>query len=388
MVHISSLRPRRALWRAAALACGLALQSYGTATLAQTRFAQTNLVADLPSVAAAQDPNLVNAWGIAFAPGGPFWISDNHTGLSSVYSTSGVPLPLVVTVPPPAGSLAGTMSSPTGQVYSGAAGFHQASGAPAVFTFATEDGTISSWNPSNGTNAVLNVDNSSTGAVYKGLDIAQDSGKAQLYAADFHGGKVDVFDSNYASVNLGSGAFVDPTLPAGYAPFNIANLNGKLAVSYALQDAAQHDDAPGAGHGFVDLYNPDGSLDKRLISAGTLNSPWGMTIAPAGFGTYAGDLLVGNFGDGRINAFDPGTGAYQGTLQDAAGNPLNIPGLWALSFRTDVAADAGKLFFTAGPNGENNGLFGYVSSVPEPQSALMMMAGALCVLCARRRDVF
>jgi uncharacterized protein (TIGR03118 family) len=256
---------------------------------------------------------------------------------------------------------------------------------PARFIFSTEDGTISGW--ASGTNSVLKADNSSADAIYKGLAIGgrdqaggyavspSPTGSASgnlLFATDFHNGRIDVFNASFDLVNL-PGSFADPTLPAGFAPFNVQNFGGQLYVTFAKQDADKHDDTPGVGSGFVDVFDMNGNLVKRLISQGKLNSPWGMALAPANFGDFSGDLLVGNFGDGAINAFDPATGAFVGALTADNGSPLVIPGLWALAFGHGSAGDATTLFFTAGPGGEQHGLFGTLtagavaSASPTPQ---------------------
>ena len=327
-------------------------------------YVQTNLVSDIPGLAANTDPNLVNPWGIAFGPTSPFWISDNHTGLSTLYRGSGEIVPLVVTIPPPGGSPAGTQASPTGAVFNGSADFNGD-----LFLFATEDGTIAGWN--GGTSAIREVDNSGASAVYKGIAIAGDL----LYATNFSAGTIDVFNSSFGLTTV-PGGFVDPTLPAGFAPFNIANIGGQLFVTYAKQDADKHDDVAGPGNGFVDVFNTDGVLQKRLVSQGVLNSPWGMAVAPAGFGPFGGDLLIGNFGDGTINAFNPSTGNLLGTLEDSNGQPIVNQGLWGLQFGNNNATfDPHALYFTAGiPGGgsvEDHGLFGKLQPVPEPGSALL-----------------
>jgi len=338
-------------------------------------YTQENLVSDLPGVAKTTDPGLVNPWGISHGPASPFWISDNGTGLSTLYNGAGVKQGLVVTVPPPPGGT--PPSAPTGQVFNGnAADFNGDR-----FIFATEDGTIAGWK--GGTNAVIEVDNSASNAVYKGLAI--DNTANVLYATDFHNGKIDAFSGNnitpYSPI-APPGGFTDPNLPVGYAPFNIQDIGGTLFVTYALQDAAKHDDVPGAGNGFVDTYDTNGNLIKRLITNGPLNSPWGMALAPSSFGVFGGDLLVGNFGDGRINAFDPSTGAFLGFLADGAGNPIVNQGLWGLTFGNGASeGDANTLYFTAGIPGpdrvEDHGLFGSLSVIPEPGSLPLLAIGAL-----------
>jgi uncharacterized protein (TIGR03118 family) len=338
-----------------------------------TVYLQNNLVSDIAGVARFTDPNLVNPWGITASPNGPFWISDNGTGVSTLYDGNGHSIPaaspLVVTIPLPPGSTAAN-ASPTGIVFNATSDFTVSSGnlsGPAVFIFATEDGTISAWNPTvNRTNAILEVDKSIiptpvNGAVYKGLALGSNANGNFLFAANFRSGAIDVFDKNFAAATL-AGSFTDPNLPAGFAPFDIANFGGQLFVTYAKQDATQHDDVAGPGNGFVDVFDTNGNFIKRFASQGTLNSPWGMAMAPASFGQFAGDLLVGNFGDGRINAFDPASGAFLGQLQTDVGTPLAINGLWGLDFGNGIGSGSpNTLFFTAGIGDEGHGLFGSVT---------------------------
>lgn len=375
--------PRRHAWRIGSIVGGLALlmgAAIGTAVggpPAASGYRQQNLVSDVPGLARFTDPLLVNAWGISFPPTGPFWISANETGVSVVYDRNGRPFPfrnpLVVKIPPSAGSDEST-GHPTGQVFNGTTGFVVSAGGlsgPARFLFASEDGTITGWSPIvNRSMAITAVDNSGSEAIYKGLAMASVNGAAYLYAADFHNAKVDIFDSAFNAVtSFGSNTpFADPDLPAGYAPFNIRNLGGMLYITYALQDEDAEDDVPGPGHGFVDVYMPDGTFVKRLISMGKLNSPWGLEMAPSGFGRFSGALLVGNFGNGKINAYDPATGAWLGTLSDVHGNPLVIDGLWAITFgsgaQNGIAGKSDTLYFTAGPDHESHGLFGQITSIP------------------------
>jgi len=340
------------------------------ACLAQV-YQQTNLVSDLPGMAAHTDSNLVNPWGIASSTSSFFWVADNHSGVSTLYDGNGTPQSLVVTVPPAPG---GTEGSPTGIVFNGTSDFELSPGSPALFIFATEDGTISGWAASAGTTAVIKVDNSASEAVYKGLAIGNNGTANFLYATNFHGNAVDVFDHNYAPVMLAAGSFSDPTIPMGYAPFNIQTIAGStptgiLYVTYALQDADKHDDVPGPGHGYINKFDLNGNLLGRFASQGTLNSPWGMALAPTGFGEFGGALLVGNFGDGRINAFDPVTGDFLGQLKDGSGNPITIKGLWGLRFGNGGSGgDPNTLYFAAGIPGtgqvEDHGLFGSISVVP------------------------
>jgi uncharacterized protein (TIGR03118 family) len=315
-------------------------------------------------MAAHTDARLVNPWGIAFLPAGPIWIADNGTGLSTAYQANGqlfpTPIaPFAVTIPTPDGT--GT-AAPTGMVFNNTVGFPVAPGRPAVFLFATEDGTIAGWNSSvDLTQAVLKVNNS-PGAVYKGLALLG----SQLFATNFRANSVDVFNSDFSP----AGSFTDPTVPTGFAPFGIQNLGGSLVVTYALQNGEKHDDVSGPGNGYVDLFNPISHVFTRLISGGTpsspLNSPWGLALAPANFGAFSGLLLVGNFGDGRINAFEPRTGALRGALAAPNGSPIVIEGLWSIKFGADPA-DFFQLhpllYFTAGIGGEQHGLFGRLQAV-------------------------
>lgn len=365
-------RPR--LWAILIAAIMFLLLMLPGAALAQTNvspngfYQQTNLVSDIPGVAKVTDPNLVNAWGLSHSPTSPWWISDNGTGVSTLYDGHGHPFPigspLVVTIPPPANSPAGTISAPTGNVFNGTGGFIVSQGGnsgSSFFIFATEDGTISGWNPNvNLNNAILAVDNSSSGAVYKGLAIANNGSGDFIYATNFRNGTIDVFDTNFAPAHL-SGSFSDPNIPAHYAPFNIQSLGGNLYVTYAKQDAAKHDDVSGPGHGFLDVFDTNGNLIRRLVSHGALNSPWGLALAPAKFGQFSNDLLVGNFGDGRINAYDPNSGAFLGPLKDRRGMAIQIDDLWGLAFGNGATAgETNQLFFTAGISDEQHGLFGFV----------------------------
>jgi uncharacterized protein (TIGR03118 family) len=325
------------------------------------------------------DLNLVNPWGIALSATSPFWIPNNHSGTATVYDGQGHPAPsgkpIVVQIPTPLGVT--SVAAPTGQVFNDTQAFN-ASGKPSVFIFATEDGTISGWNPSaDPANAILLVDNSPWGAVYKGLALASTSAGPMLYAADFSQGTIDVFDANLAPV-VNAGAFYDPNLPAGFAPFNIQRIGRKLYVTYAMQDDGRHDDVAGAGNGFIDIFDFNGHLLGRLVSNGPLNSPWGMALAPGNFGDFSNALLVGNFGDGTINAFDPCSGEYLGSLRDGSSSVITIAGLWGLTFGNGRGAgDANTLYFTAGTPGqghvEDHGLFGSIqtadpasTSAPQP----------------------
>ena len=326
-------------------------------------YRQHNLISDIPGVAEHTDPNLVNPWGIAYGPATPFWIADNHAGVISVYDGNGFETHTPMTIPLAAGGK--PPASPTGIVFNSTTDFIVGPNEPAHYIFATEDGTISGWNT--GAAAVLKADLSASGAVYKGLALGSSGGKNYLYAADFGLGRVDVFDAGFNPVAL-AGSFADPTVPVGFAPFNIQNVGGRLYVTYALQDADAHDDVSGRGNGYVNVFDPNGVLLKRFASRGPLNSPWGVVPAPSGFGGYGGALLIGNFGDGRINAFNPATGGFLGDVHDACGTPISIDGLWGLIFGNGSrAGDTRTLYFTAGiaynGNVEDHGLFGSIAPI-------------------------
>jgi uncharacterized protein (TIGR03118 family) len=335
-----------------------------------------------PSHTAPADPVLQNAWGIAFtAAGSPFWVNDNATGCSTLYDGIGTKVPLQVSIPlpgnvVPVGSChpadpnkpsSPAPANPTGIVWNPAASFVvPGTKIPAVFIFATENGTISAWagglNPADV--AVIAADESASGAVYKGLAYAVNAKGAFLFATDFHNGKVDVFGPNgtdglFTQVSL-DGHFTDPELPAGYAPFNIANIDGDLFVTYAKQNAQKHDDAAGPGRGFVDVFDTGGHLLRRFESRGRLNSPWGITRASFAFGPWSGKILVGNFGDGRINVFN-NDGSFVDQLEDVHGRPLVIHGLWTLTLGGGRNSSPDTLYFSAGPDEETNGLFGTIT---------------------------
>ena len=357
--HQSGWQPGRG-GLASALLLTIALAA-ATPTLAQAQnaYIQKNLVSDIPGLAAVTDTNLVNPWGISFSPTSPFWIADNHSGLSTLYNSTGAVQALVVTIPPPTGQPG--PASPTGTIANSVPGFWGTGTAMARFIFSSEDGTISAW--SSGTAAVLKVDYSTSNAIFKGLANGSVGTSNYLYAADFHNGKVDVFDTNYSQVTL-AGNFSDSNLPPGYAPFGIQNINGRLFVTYALQDAGQHDDVGGPGHGFVDVFDTSGNLLQRFASQGALNSPWGVALAPLGFGPFAGDILIGNFGDGFINAYDPVSGEWLAALADTNGVPFSEPGLWAIAFGNGHSGgNSQTLYFTAGINDENDGLFGSLAAL-------------------------
>jgi len=337
---------------------------------ANSGYVQHNIVSDVPLVADLTDPNLVNPWGIT-PPN--FWVCDQGTGLSTVYTNSTATgaetvSTIVVTIPPPASRTTpgGTCTGIVDNTTAGA--FAPSAGITANFIFATQDGTISART---GSTAVIKVDNSAAGAVYDGLAIFNSASANYLYAANFHTGTIDVFDTNYNKFTP-TGSFTDPSVPAGFAPFNIQNLGGKLYVTYAKQDPTKRFDLAGVGNGYVAVFDTNGNLLQHLVSGGPLNSPWGIQIAPASFGAFANDLLVGNLEDGLINAFNPSTGAFIGGLQDPSGNPISIPGLWGLQFGAGGGAGfPNTLYFTAGISVggsglQTHGLFGSISTTSPP----------------------
>jgi uncharacterized protein (TIGR03118 family) len=344
-----------------------AADNHGIATRS---YVQTNLVSDIPGLAAHTDPNLKNPWGTSVGPGSPIWVSDNHAGVATLYDGAGNPQPRVVTIPAPASAGNGAVGAPTGQAFNtfdptspdfviskdGVSG-------PAFFLFATEDGTIAGWNPNvDNASAVIAVDRSTAtdaagdvGANYKGLALVTTPSGKFIYATSFRFGRVDVFDSHFDLVN----SFTDPTIPAGFAPFGIHNIGGNLYVTFAKQGPGKDDDLARPGNGFVDVFAPNGDLLQRLVSRGKLDSPWAVTLAPPTFGAFGGDILVGNFGNGRINAYDPTSGAFKGRLSGSGGGPITIDGLWGLRFAPATpGAGPNTAYFTAGLNHEADGLFG------------------------------
>ncbi len=377
-IHLFPARPRLlAVVMTIALLMLVPVAANAQGNTANGFYQQTNLVSDLPNIAAHQDPNLLNPWGLSHGPTTPWWVSDNGAGVSTLYRGDGTAVPLVVTIPPPKGSPAGTIAAPTGNVFNGTSGFVVAtsSGAgPSLFIFATEDGTISGWNPSaDPTHAILAVDRSTVsqggfvGAVYKGLAIASNASGTFIYATNFRFGTVEMFDSSFHLVRSFTDSRLVHTCPLPnqcYAPFGIQTINGNLYVTYALQNAAHHDDVSGPAHGFVDVFDTNGNLIRQLVLHGRLNSPWGLALAPADFGLFSNALLVGNFGNGRINAFDLKTGEFLGQLRDQANKPITIDDLWGLAFGNDASAGKhNELFFTAGINDEADGLFGKITFV-------------------------
>jgi uncharacterized protein (TIGR03118 family) len=327
-------------------------------------FTQTNLASDIPGLAAHLDPKLKNPWGMSFGPTTPIWVSDNMSGFATLYAGDGTPQALQVTIPGADGIDGDGM--PTGQVFNSTASSFVVSrggkSGKATFIFAGEDGVISGWSPAvSGNHAVIAVNVPASNAVYKGLALAQSGGQDYLYAADFHNGRIDVFNSSFAPQNW-AGAFSDKKIPAGFAPFNVQNLGGNLYVTYAKQDADAHDDVAGAGNGFVDEFDTAGHLIKRFEHVDALNSPWGVAIAPDSWGKFGGNLLVGQFGSGQIAAFNRDSGHFHGLLRNKDGTPVQNDGLWGLAFGNGArGTDTNTLYFTAGLNDEADGLFGSLS---------------------------
>jgi uncharacterized protein (TIGR03118 family) len=324
---------------------------------------QTNLVSDQAGVAAVTDPSLINPWGMSFGTGAtatPVWVSNNGSDNTTLYRGATTPptaakVPLTVTIP---------WGKPTGQVFNASpTDFAVKSNGvfgPAKFIFASETGYITGWNPTVPAPGSTTAQTAKyvPGAIFKGLAIASVTGKQYLYAADFHNNVIRVFDSSFRKVSFGKKAFKDSLLPKGLAPFNVQQLRGALYVTYAMQDKDKEDDAARLGRGQVDVFSTSGKLLKRLVRGGQLDSPWGLTIAPSTWGKYAGSLLVGNFGNGRINSYNARTGKFVGTVRNTSGKALTIDGLWGLMVGNGVAGDAQSVLFTAGPNGEEHGLYG------------------------------
>jgi uncharacterized protein (TIGR03118 family) len=371
---------RRSLLSAAAVVTAGTMAAFGlsaaSASARSSAYRQVNLVSDQQGKAPLMDPDLVNSWGLAASPGtnanpgSTLWVADNGTDKSTLYGGSG---PTSVNKNKLIVKVRG--KAPTGQVFNGddsAFMLHDKAGhtAPAAFIFVTENGTIDGWadsvNP-NGTDSSVRTEvarDNGANAVYKGLAEAKVGGKSFLYATNFRSGRVEAYDSSFKPVEMPGGLFVDQSLPANYGPFGIAEINDKLYVSFAKQDAGLEDDVAGPGLGFVDVFTNDGKFVKRLVSRGALNSPWGLVRAPAGFGRFGGDLLVGNFGDGHINAYNPVTGRHLGELRKANGRPIAIDDLWGLMFGNGNAAKTNELVFSSGPGDESHGLVGKIVVTP------------------------
>lgn len=350
------MKPTHALLK---LICLVLVTSALSVTAAQAdAYSWTNYQSDLAGVAQHTDPNLVNSWGMAVSSNGTIWVSDNGTGVSTLYHQDGTAVSLVVTIPTSKQNKG--PGNPTGVVFNNTGFFKvtlNGNSQPALFIFASEDGSISGWNPQlDSTHAIIAVDNGTNqgtnSAVYKSATLGAANGHNFLYVANFRSGHVETYNESFQPTN--PSGFIDPHLPAGYAPFGIRNINGQIYVTYALQDAKRHDDVAGPGNGFVDVFDTSGNFIKRLVSNGNLNSPWGLALVD-------GELWVGNFGDGKINNYDPSTGAFLETISRADGTPLQFDGLW------DLLPLGGGVYFTAGIGDEAHGLFGIITE--DSQSA-------------------
>ena len=348
----------------------LAITVAGSTHTNAQHYVQTNLVSDIPGLAPVTDPNLVNPWGLTRTQTSPWWVANNGTATSTLYNGLGqrFPLanPLVVNIPG---------GAPTGTVANTSTNFQLTMGNPARFIFVTEDGTISGWNPNvNPTNAVIKFTAPAGTANYKGVTIAQRNGANFLYVANFFSGAVDVFDGSFAPVSLPAGAFTDPSLPPDFAPFNVQNINGDVWVMYAMQNEEKEDEVAGPGLGYVDKFDANGVLLLQLNSGHWMNAPWGIALAPDDFGKQSGRLLVGQFGSGEIATFDEQHGNFHGLMRGLLGQPLAIEGLWALAFGNNgTAGPANTLFFTAGIDDEEHGLFGKITPAVNKGRAMKLM---------------
>lgn len=337
-------------------------------------FSQTDLVSNVPGLAATTDPNLVNPWGMSFSATSPFWISDQGTNTAILTDGAGHLSTTVVSIPTTSGGPQG----PTGQVAAPAGSGFLVGGVAAHFIFDDLNGTISAW----ASGATATVEATTPGAVYTGLAVATSGGASYLYAANTTTGQINVFNSSYAPVTL-AGSFTDPSLPAGYVAYNVQLIGSSLYVTYA-ELGAHGAPVPGST-GYVDVFNTDGTFVGRVAGGGPLDAPWGITLAPTGFGTYGGDLLVGNFGNGEIDAYSTG-GTFLGTLDGANGLPLVNSGLWALDFRTGgTNNNPDALYFTAGIDGQTDGLFGDIVETPEPSTFILAGMGFFTLALLRLR---
>jgi uncharacterized protein (TIGR03118 family) len=383
------LKPEMSMKVVSGIAAVLALASVAVfaAKADPSVYLAVDLVSDQPGVAAILDSHLVNAWGIALSPSSPFWVSSEGAGVSNLYAgdvtTPLMKLSLEVSIPG---------GHPTGQVFNGTSDFVVSDGTysgPAVFIFASLTGSVTGWNPNvppPGPSTVAQLAFSSPGSVYTGIALANNGSGNFLYLADFQGGNITVLDHTFSPVQL-SGTFTDPGLPSDYAPFNVAAIGGNIYVAYAKRDASG-EEVTGAHLGFINVFDLNGNFERRLVSHGPLNAPWAMVVAPAGFGEFSGALLIGNFGDGRINAFDPAMGAYLGTLSQSPNHPLEIDGLWGLTFGNGAnGGNATTLYYAAGPEDETHGLFGKITANPAGTNPVKAtLTNGLLVITGSRND--
>jgi uncharacterized protein (TIGR03118 family) len=359
------------------VSCGGGSSSSNNSTPSmQSSFTVTALVSDGVVSAAHTDANLKNPWGVAFNPKGFVWVADNGTNVATLYDGNGVPQSLVVTIPDGKNGSA----SPTGIVFNGTQSFsvtENGKSGVAAFIFAGEGGTITAWAPAVGpTNAFVMYDDGTGGAVYKGLALATMNGNNFLYATDFHNNKIDIFDTTFTKVAM-PGAFTDTAIPAGFAPFGIQAIGSNLFVTYAMQDAARHDNVAGAGLGMVDVYDTAGNLKQRFATGGPLNAPWGIAQAPSNFGAMSGAILIGNFGDGTINAFNASSGQSMGALNGPNGSPIVEHGVWGIAFGNDLSNQpSNTLFLAAGPNDEANGVYGRIDLNTKSSSGTITGSGS------------
>jgi uncharacterized protein (TIGR03118 family) len=353
----NSMKPSRTSLKTVLLAFTALSLSAALVRAGSSGFIWRNLQSDIAGVARRVDPNLINPWGMALSPFNTIWVNDNGTGVATAYFSDGSPAPnstnpLVVTIPASATNTEG--ANPTGIVANNTPFFKvtkSGNSQPSRFIFVSEDGSISGWNPQlDNTNAILAVDNGASDAIYKGATLGVASGHNFLYVTNFHSAHVEMYDENFVRVDTPS-SFADPNIPAGFAPFGIRNFSGQIFVTYALQDANQEDDVPGAGNGYINVFDTNGHLLRRLVSQGRLNSPWGLALIPSSSGKV---LLVGNFGNGRINAYNPTSGSFITALKTIDGTPLAFDGLW------DLLPFAGGIYFSAGIADEEHGLFGVI----------------------------
>lgn len=350
----SSLNTSRLGWMAVLLLL-VAVAALSLPTFAQ-KVDVTNLTSDIPAVGSFNDSNLVNPWGMSIAPTGPWWISDEGTGVSTLYSGTGQPQSLVVTIPPASGTGKGT---PTGTVYNGTSNF-LIHGIPAQFLFCTIDGTISGWYTA--TTAFIAVNNNASGAIYTGMALASAGGANYIYVTNIHSGAVEVYDGNFQPHTFSAGQFTDSSIPSGYTPFNIQLVGTKLVVAFAKQNASHNFVVPGPGNGYVDIFDTQGNLQLRLAHNLFLNAPWGAVQAPSNFSGFANDLLIGNFGSGAIVAYNISTGAWIGNMLNASDLAVQIDGLWGLTFGNGAGGGpTNTLFFTGGTYGGVHGIFGMIT---------------------------